>query len=139
MEKTKNLIIFTDLDGSLLHRETFQFESIKSNFGNTSSANTSSYFLGKIAYENSDFINSSLHLNDFLKYSDDDILVCGAIKLLTEFPDQKSKLLNNLDLLPNFAQETIRMVSPVIHMRRTTLCETTIGSQKLGPGEKIVM
>ena len=62
----------------------FQFESIKSNFGNTISANTSSYFLGKIAYENSDFINSSLHLNDFLKYSDDDILVCGAIKLLTE-------------------------------------------------------
>ena len=65
--------------------------------------------------------------------------ISGAIKLLTEFPDQKSKLLNNLDLLPNFAQETIRMVSPVIHMRRTTLCETTIGNQKLGPGEKIVM
>ena len=62
----------------------FQFESIKSNFGNTSSANTSSYFLGKIAYENSDFINSSLHLNDFLKNSGDDILVCSTIKLLTE-------------------------------------------------------
>lgn len=30
MEKKINLIIFTDLDGSLLHRETFQFESIRS-------------------------------------------------------------------------------------------------------------
>ncbi len=65
--------------------------------------------------------------------------ISGAIKLLTEFPEQKSKLLKNLDLLPNFAQETIRMVSPVIHMRRTTTCETTIGNQKLGPGEKVVM
>ena len=70
----------------------FQFESIKSNFVNTSSANTSSYFLGKIAYENSDFINSSLHLNDFLKYSDDDILVCGAIKLLTEISLKNNNL-----------------------------------------------
>ena len=30
MKKKINLIIFTDLDGSLLHRETFQFESIRS-------------------------------------------------------------------------------------------------------------
>ena len=65
--------------------------------------------------------------------------ISGAIKLLTEFPDQKKKLLDNLDLLPNFAQETIRMVSPVIHMRRTTTCETTLGNQKLGKGEKIIM
>ena len=62
----------------------FQFESIRSNFGNTSSANSSSYFLGKIAFEKGDFVNSSLYLNDFLKNSDDDILVCGAIKILTE-------------------------------------------------------
>ena len=65
--------------------------------------------------------------------------ISGAIKLLTEFPDQKNKLLNKLELLPNFAQETIRMVSPVIHMRRTTKCETIIGNQKIGPGEKIIM
>jgi len=83
----------------------FQFESIKSNFGNTSSANTSSYFLGKIAYENSDFINSSLHLNDFLKYSDDDILICGAIKLLTEISLKNNNFeeaLRNLDKAKNY-------------------------------------
>ena len=65
--------------------------------------------------------------------------ISGAIKLLTEFPEQKKKLLNNFDLLPNFAQETIRMISPVIHMRRTTTCETTLGNQKLGKGEKVIM
>ena len=83
----------------------FQFESIKSNFVNTSSANTSSYFLGKIAYENSDFVNSSLHLNDFLKHSDDDILVCGAIKLLTEISLKNNNFeeaLSNLEKASNY-------------------------------------
>jgi cytochrome P450 len=63
----------------------------------------------------------------------------GAIKLLTEFPSQKEKLLANMDLLPNFVQESIRMISPVIHMRRTTTQEATIGEQQIGPGEKIIM
>jgi len=63
----------------------------------------------------------------------------GAIKLLTENPDQKQKLIDNLELMPNFLQECIRMISPVMHMRRTTTCETEIGGQLMGPGEKIVM
>ncbi len=60
----------------------------------------------------------------------------GAIKLLTENPRQKEKLLNNFDLLPNFVQESIRMISPVIHMRRTTKVDTQVGEQKMGAGEK---
>ena len=78
----------------------FQFESIKSNFGNTSSANKASYFLAKIAHRNSDFVNSSLYLNDFLNNSDDDILVCGAIKLLTDISlknNNPEEALKNLD------------------------------------------
>ena len=63
----------------------------------------------------------------------------GAIKLLTENPRQKEKLLNNFDLLPNFVQESIRMISPVIHMRRTTKVDTQVGEQKMGAGEKIIM
>jgi cytochrome P450 len=41
--------------------------------------------------------------------------------------------------MPNFLQECIRMISPVMHMRRTTTCETEVGGQLMGPGEKIVM
>ncbi|MEK9649396.1 MAG: cytochrome P450 [Gammaproteobacteria bacterium] len=63
----------------------------------------------------------------------------GAIKLLTEFPDQKELLLANMELLPNFVQESIRMISPVIHMRRTSTQEAIIGKQRIGPGEKIIM
>ena len=63
----------------------------------------------------------------------------GAIKLLTENPDQKQKLIENPELMPNFLQECIRMISPVMHMRRTTTCETEVGGQLMGPGEKLVM
>ena len=65
--------------------------------------------------------------------------ISGAIKLLAENPDQKQKLIDNPDLMPNFLQECIRMISPVMHMRRTTTCETEVGGQLMGPGEKIVM
>ena len=78
----------------------FQFESIRTNFENTSSANSSNYFLGKIAFEKGDFVNSSLHLNDFLKHSEDEILVCGAIKLLMEISlknNNPEEALRNLD------------------------------------------
>jgi len=63
----------------------------------------------------------------------------GGIKLLHDNPKQKEILLENYELLPNFINETVRCVSPVIHMRRTTKCETIIGNQKIGPGEKIIM
>ena len=61
----------------------------------------------------------------------------GGIKLLHDNQDQKELLINNLDHLPNFINETVRCVSPVIHMRRTSLEETEINGQKIGPYEKI--
>jgi len=63
----------------------------------------------------------------------------GAMKLLTEFPDQKAKLAANPDLLPNAANEFIRMVSPVIYMRRTALQDADIADQKIAAGEKVIM
>ncbi|MEY4784106.1 MAG: hypothetical protein RIR41_2041 [Pseudomonadota bacterium] len=63
----------------------------------------------------------------------------GAMKLLTEFPDQKAKLIAEPDLLANAADEFIRMVSPVIYMRRTALQDADIAGQKIAEGEKVVM
>ena len=65
--------------------------------------------------------------------------ISGTIKLLTENPDQKEKLINHMELLPNMTHEAIRLISPVIYMRRTTREETQIGNQKIGPHEKVVM
>ena len=65
--------------------------------------------------------------------------ISGTMKLLTENPDQKQKLLANMDLLPGMVEEAIRMVSPVMHMRRTATRDTELGGQKIAEGEKLVM
>ncbi len=63
----------------------------------------------------------------------------GAMKLLTEFPDQKQKLLDNPALISGMVDEAIRMVSPVIHMRRTATRDTELAGQKIAEGEKVIM
>lgn len=63
----------------------------------------------------------------------------GAMKLLTEFPDQKAKLIAQPELLSNAADEFIRMVSPVIYMRRTAMADAIVADQKIAAGEKVVM
>jgi cytochrome P450 len=63
----------------------------------------------------------------------------GAMKLLTEFPAEKAKLAAQPDLLANAADEFIRMVSPVIYMRRTALHDAEIAGQAIAAGEKVIM
>jgi cytochrome P450 len=65
--------------------------------------------------------------------------ISGSMKLLTEFPDQRRALMADMSLLPNAVDELIRMVSPVIYMRRTATCDTEIGGQKIAEGEKVIM
>jgi len=65
--------------------------------------------------------------------------ISGSMKLLTECPDQKRELLADLSLLPNAVDEWIRLVSPVIYMRRTATRDTEIGGQKIAAGEKVIM
>ena len=59
------------------------------------------------------------------------------MNLLSENPDQKNLVLNDKNLLPNMVHESIRMVSPVRYMRRTSKCDTQIGDQEIGPNEKV--
>jgi cytochrome P450 len=63
----------------------------------------------------------------------------GTMKLLTQFPDQRSKLLAREELLPNAMQEAVRMVSPVMYMRRTATSDTEVGGQQIAQGEKVLM
>ncbi|UTP41421.1 cytochrome P450 [Phenylobacterium sp. LH3H17] len=63
----------------------------------------------------------------------------GAMKLLTEFPDQKARLIADPSLLPNAANEFIRMVSPVIYMRRTATRDVELAGQTIAEGEKVIM
>jgi cytochrome P450 len=63
----------------------------------------------------------------------------GAMKLLTEFPDQKQRLIDDPSLLPGAVDEFIRMVSPVIYMRRTATADVEVDGQLIREGEKVVM
>ena len=65
--------------------------------------------------------------------------ISGTMKLLTDFPDQKARLQANLGLLPGAVNEFIRMISPVLYMRRTATRDTEIGGTQIGEGEKVVM
>jgi len=65
--------------------------------------------------------------------------ISGTMKLLTQFPSVTKALKNNPDLFPNFVNEAIRMVSPVMYMRRTATRDTEIRGQKIAAGEKIIM
>src|SRR5215813_7254240 len=65
--------------------------------------------------------------------------ISGSMKLLTEFPDQKRALMADMSLLPNAVDELIRMVSPVIYMRRTATSDAEVGGQKIAEGEKVIM
>lgn len=63
----------------------------------------------------------------------------GTMRLLTEFPEQKQKLITDPSLIPNMVHEAIRMVSPVIYMRRTATEDAEVHGQKIAEGEKVVM
>lgn len=65
--------------------------------------------------------------------------ISGMINLLSQNPDQKSALLADPALGPGCVQESLRMISPVIHMKRIALTDTQIGRQPIKAGEKVVM
>jgi len=65
--------------------------------------------------------------------------ISGTMKLLTEFPDQKARVQADLSLLPTMVDEAIRMVSPVMYMRRTATKDTEIRGQEIAEGEKVIM
>ncbi|MBI1405818.1 MAG: cytochrome P450 [Caulobacter sp.] len=63
----------------------------------------------------------------------------GSVKLITEHADQRAKLLADDSLLPNAVNEFIRMVSPVIYMRRTATKDAEIAGQRILEGQKVIM
>jgi cytochrome P450 len=63
----------------------------------------------------------------------------GAMRLLSDNPSQKSRLLADPDLMPGAVNEFIRLISPVIYMRRTATRDVEIAGQAIAEGEKVVM
>lgn len=65
--------------------------------------------------------------------------ISGTMRLLTEFPEAKAELIDDPELIPNMTHEAIRMVSPVIYMRRTATTNAELGGQTITEGDKVIM
>jgi cytochrome P450 len=63
----------------------------------------------------------------------------GSVKLVTENPAERAKLLADESLLPGAVNEFIRMVSPVIYMRRTATRDAEVAGQRILEGQKVIM
>ena len=63
----------------------------------------------------------------------------SAVRALLEHPDQKAKLLANMDLVPSTVEESLRMFPAFAHFRRTATKDTVINGQEIKKGDKVVM
>ena len=77
----------------------FQFETIVSEYSGTNSSNVANYYLGKISFENDDLDKSKTYLNAYLKDPDPDILIPGAIKMLSNIALKSSEYDKAIKLL----------------------------------------
>ncbi len=58
---------------------------------------------------------------------------------LDQFPDQRKKLQDNPDLIPNTVQEIIRWQTPLAHMRRTATEDADLFGHEIKKGDKLIM
>ena len=65
--------------------------------------------------------------------------ISGGLQALSQFPDQRHKLLEDPSLIPSAVQEIVRWVSPVLHMRRTATEDVELGGKEIKAGDKVVM
>jgi cytochrome P450 len=65
--------------------------------------------------------------------------ISGTMGLLSDFPDQKAKLIARPELMPGAVNEFIRLISPVIYMRRTATRDVELDGQAIAEGEKVIM
>jgi cytochrome P450 len=65
--------------------------------------------------------------------------ISGGLLALNQFPDQYRKLRDNPGLVTSMVPEIIRWQTPVIHMRRTALQDTTLAGKTIRRGDKVAM
>jgi cytochrome P450 len=58
---------------------------------------------------------------------------------LNAFPDERAKLEQNPDLIPNAVQELIRWQTPLAHMRRTATQDHNLFGHEISEGDKMIL
>ncbi len=65
-------------------------------------------------------------------------IVHGALAF-AERPDELRRLHEHPELIDTAVEEVLRWASPVMHMRRTTRCDTSLAGTDIAAGDKVVM
>ncbi|MEP7172935.1 MAG: cytochrome P450 [Aestuariivirga sp.] len=65
--------------------------------------------------------------------------ICSAIAALSEFPDEKARLIADPALIPVAAKEFIRWATPLMHVRRTAIRDVVLDGQLIRKGDKVVV
>jgi cytochrome P450 len=65
--------------------------------------------------------------------------ITGGLWFTSQNPEQLQKLRSNPALIPSAVSEIIRYQTPLAHMRRTALEDSTVGGKRIKAGEKVVM
>ena len=67
-------------------------------------------------------------------------LLAAGMQLLFDHPDERARLMADLDgLLPTAVEEMLRYTSPVVHFRRTAMADTVLGEQPIAAGDKVMV
>jgi cytochrome P450 len=65
--------------------------------------------------------------------------ISGGTQALSQFPEEKRKLLDDPSLIPQAVEEIVRWVHPVIYMRRTALEDYRIRDVTIKAGDKLAL
>jgi len=65
--------------------------------------------------------------------------ISGGMHALSQYPEQRRKLIENPGLMETASEEILRYVSPVITMRRTATRDTELAGQVIRENDKVVM
>jgi cytochrome P450 len=67
-------------------------------------------------------------------------LISGGMKLLFDHPEVRSELLSDLDgLLPGAIEEMLRLLTPVVYIRRVALQDLELGGQNITKGDRVAI
>lgn len=66
-------------------------------------------------------------------------LLGGAAELLTEYPEQRAKLIERPELIPNAIEELLRFTSPVQDLARTTMRPVEIDGEQIPAGKRVLL
>ena len=66
-------------------------------------------------------------------------LLGNAVRMLAEDPDLQDHLRQNLDQVPLFVEEALRLESPFRYMMRTVPSDTSLGAVEIGAGATVLL